>query len=209
MASNQENNDFQRFISLFPEIELPVSLSSEYVEIFSKANKPIPEILIRKYIEGQEIYIPENIDSSYNPFEKNKKDSKSHINLQEIELTPALDEKKENEDSNEVEDEYIACLKLPDTNKFIAVVYLKIGILTYEYFLHTFDFNGKTIDIAKIAGLTIKGDIFEENVAMIDEDHLILIMEGNQQKESEFDPQNSYFLSLEIEDNGKIKKYNL
>ena len=206
MSINQSNNDFEQFVSFFPEIELPVTLSSENVEIFSKANKPIPELLIRKFIEGQDIYIPENIDSSYNPFDKNKKEAGSNIKLEELDLELVG---KETEDADKVEDEFIACLKLPETKKFKGIIYLKIGILSYEYFLHTFDSKGETIDKVKIGGLTIKEEIFNENVVMIDEDFLILIMEGKQDNKTEFDPQSSNFLSLEIDDNGKIKKYNL
>ena len=209
MDKSNELKEFKTFISLFPEVELPVTLSSEYVEIFSKYNKPIPEILIRKYILNEDIFIPENIDASYEP--DHIKDKISNINLKEISLANSEAEEEENDDSDTytVEDEYIACLRLPGITRFYAVVYLKIGILTYEYILHTYDKKGKTISQQKIASMKVENNIISEHVAMIDEDMIILIMEGDKNIKDDFNPENSHFLSFELDDDGHISQYKL
>ncbi len=210
MDKTNEPKEFNKFISLFPEVELPVTLSSEYVEIFSKYNKPIPEILIKKYILNEDIYIPENIDSSYEP--EHLKDKISDINLKEISLDLSESEEegqKDNSDKYTVEDEYIACLRLPAITRFYALVYLKIGILSYEYILHTFDKNGKTISNQMIASMKVENNVITEHVAMIDEDMIILIMEGDKNIQDNFNPENSHFLSFEIDDDGHISKYKL
>ncbi|HEB61595.1 MAG TPA: hypothetical protein ENI82_00440 [Bacteroidetes bacterium] len=209
MDKTNEPKEFNKFISLFPEVELPVTLSSEYVEIFSKYNKPIPEILIRKYILNEDIYIPENIDTSYEP--EHLKEKTANINLKEISLDTSLEENDEENTSEEypVEDEYIACLRLPGVTRFYGLVYLKIGILSYEYILHTYDKNGKTISNQMIASMKVENNVITEHVAMIDEDMIILIMEGDKNIQDNFNPENSHFLSFEIDDDGHISKYKL
>jgi hypothetical protein len=41
---------FQEFLSFFPEVDLPITLSDEYLEIFSRNNKVLPGEAIHRYI---------------------------------------------------------------------------------------------------------------------------------------------------------------
>ncbi len=215
MDKYNELTEVEKFVSLFPEVELPVTLSSEYNEIFSKYNKPIPEILIKKYILGEDIYIPKVIDTSYEPSHLKDHQHSHSLNLSEFSLDSNIENiRKEDDESNKneetsIEDEYIACLRLPDITRFFGLVYLKIGLLSYEYFLHTFDKKGKTISKQKIASLIAKNDVITEHVALIDEDLIVLIMEGKKQIQQDFNPQNSNFISFEIDDDGYISEYKL
>jgi len=174
MSKNKPKTEFEQFVSLFPEVELPITLSSEYFDIFSKYNKPIPELFIYQFIDDDNSKIVNN-----------------------------------DFDDDLLEDEYIACLKIPELKDFNALVYLRIGILKYEYFLHTFDNNGKLLSKQLIASMTSDGDVIEENVAFIDEDLIILIMEGDTKVDADYSPENSKVKSYEINDIGKILKYKL
>ena len=222
------NEEFQKFLDLFPEIELPVTLSSEYLEVFSKYNKPIPEILLRKYILNEKIHIPDDIAAQYNPHLAAEKDDekkeKKFLSLEELDLKifdksnhehhhhedeEAQEEEEEGGGKTEVEDEYIAAFKIKGTGRFYAVVYIKISLLNYEYILHTFDLNGNTIDKKTIAKMTVDGENIKELVAMIDEDLVILVMEGDKHKDENFDPEKSVFFTYQIDDDGHIVEYKL
>lgn len=50
IMSKSRNLDIKQFLALFPEIELPVSLTGETVSVFSKQNKPLSEEAIRTFI---------------------------------------------------------------------------------------------------------------------------------------------------------------
>ncbi len=46
-----ENLDsFSQYLNFFPDVEFPVVLSSEYMQLFSKENKPLPEHLSLKFM---------------------------------------------------------------------------------------------------------------------------------------------------------------
>jgi len=49
---DQIKSEFEYFLSFFPEAELPVNLSSEYFSMFGTLNKPVPELLTKKYLES-------------------------------------------------------------------------------------------------------------------------------------------------------------
>lgn len=181
MKKNIENDNFKSFLNLFPEIELPVTISSEYYDIFSKYNKPIPEIDIHEFIL---------FDNSSEP-------------ILEEENNPSKIDK------DSYEEEYIACLKLPDTKNFHALVYLKIGILNYEYILQTYDLDGNILSKQLIASMTAVDDIIKELVAFIDEDLIILIMQGDKNINEKYNPEKSKALSYEINDQGYVLKYKI
>lgn len=181
MKKNIENDNFKSFLTLFPEIELPLTISSEYLDIFSKYNKPIPEIDIYKYI----------------------------INDKSIENKWVEENNSTDIDVDLFEEEYIACLKLPDTKKFHALVYLKIGILNYEYILQTYDLTGNKLSKQLIASMTAKDNIIKELVAFIDEDLIVLIMEGDKNINEKYNPEKSRPLSFEINDQGYVLKYKI
>jgi hypothetical protein len=48
---DQIKSEFEFFLSFFPKVELPANLSSEYFSMFGTMNKPIPELLAKKYLE--------------------------------------------------------------------------------------------------------------------------------------------------------------
>jgi hypothetical protein len=50
MIGNQRTT-FLDFLSLFPEIEFPVTLTSDSHHIFSKNNDPLPEYIVQKFLE--------------------------------------------------------------------------------------------------------------------------------------------------------------
>lgn len=45
---------FSKFLSAFPEHDLPISLTEESVMEFERQNDPLPEILVDAYVEAQE-----------------------------------------------------------------------------------------------------------------------------------------------------------
>ena len=61
------NFSFEDFLSYFPEAELPVNISSEYMNIFGKINTPVPEDMINEFILNGKprIYGPEEIENEY------------------------------------------------------------------------------------------------------------------------------------------------
>lgn len=160
-------SEFEEFLGFFPELDLPVNISSEYLSVFSSMNKPIPLFLTNLFISD------ENVDA---PGE------------------------------SELENEYIACFKLPEKQNFKAIVYLKISLLNYEYYLHSFDYAGRTISSQIISGLSYDGILLKEKAAMIDENLRVWIMEGANDENNDFDPANSKFLSFYLDDAGQILK---
>ncbi|MEL7119585.1 MAG: hypothetical protein AAFO07_09095 [Bacteroidota bacterium] len=43
--------EFDQFVALFPEVELPVVLSEEMTSIFSRTNEPLSAIVLKEFIE--------------------------------------------------------------------------------------------------------------------------------------------------------------
>ena len=74
--------------------------------------------------------------------------------------------------------EYVPCFKIKDTHTFHAIVYFKAGLLTYEYYLMTFEEKGKLIAKEKIGGMLTEGDAIHRAVATIEPDWTIQIVEG-------------------------------
>lgn len=56
MSEEKKNSLFESFYSFFPEIELPITLSEEYTNIFSKYNKALPLQLIENFILDQQLF---------------------------------------------------------------------------------------------------------------------------------------------------------
>ncbi len=101
--------------------------------------------------------------------------------------------------------EYIACCKIPKTDKIHALIYWKVGLLSYEYVLVTYNKNGVIIDRKVVAGTKLDGNRIIHSVATIDENWIVNVVVG-QQKESEklYDPAGSKNVSLELMANGEI-----
>jgi hypothetical protein len=155
---NNQLSEFEHFLNCFPEIELPVTISSQYFDVFSNFNKVLPQFLINKYIIGEDIVFPDKIVSTYD-----------HHKNYEI---------NSDEELPNNEDEFIACFKLPESGDFHAVVYLKISLLNYDYFLHTFDSAGRSISSKSISGMNSDGQKITEKAALIEDNLKIWIMEG-------------------------------
>jgi len=157
---NNQLSEFDHFLICFPEIELPVTISSQYFDIFSNYNKVLPQFLINKYIIGEDIVFPDKIVSTYD----------RHKNYE------IHSDEESNDNTEEVE--FIACFRLPESADFKAVVYLKISLLNYDYFLHTFDSTGRTISRISISGMNYDGQKITEKAALIEDDLKIWVMEG-------------------------------
>jgi len=164
MSKESINQLWDKFYDYFPEIELPVTLSEEYSNIFTKYNKPLPIDLIDTFILESKMFFAE--DAEVDP-------------MSEIE-------------------EFVPCFRLPQNKKFHAVVYWKASLLKYEYFLHTFDLNGKSIARQVIASTTADGKKIRQIVATLDPDLEIYVMGGDSDNENFYDPENSKAFSLEI-----------
>lgn len=150
-------------LSFFPKIDLPVSLTEESVEAFSKENKPLPPAILQEYI-----YKWEPVD--------------------EDDLT-----------------EYIPCLCLDRTEDYIALIYWKAGLLTYEYMLVTITDAGDLISKKVIASTVLDQDIVKKSAAVIDEDMIIHIVAGAAHSDTEdYNPAASEGFSMEIMEKGKI-----
>ena len=160
-------SEFEEFLSFFPEIELPVNISSEYLRVFSSLNKPVPQLLLDKFIPEENIAFPKD---------------------------------------PELEAEYISCFRLPENQNFKAVVYLKISLLNYDFYLLTIDNRGQTISKQIISSLRSDGKLIKEKASFIDENLRIWIMEGASDENKYFDPENSKFASFIVNEKGEILK---
>lgn len=102
-------------------------------------------------------------------------------------------------------DEYIPCLKIPETNSFHALVYFKASLLVYEYFLVTFDLDGERIAREKIGGMLTEGEHIHRAIATISDDWMIHIVEGAAPlDQSNYKPTDSRAFSMELLPDGKI-----
>lgn len=173
-------NEFNLFLTYFPEIELPVLLGEEEHHTFSSENEVLPSDLVGKFLlQGDYEFVPlaTNIEGELN----------------------------EAAESEFVE--YIPCFKLPDTENFHAVVYWKADLLTYEYVLNTFDNTGKSIAAHIIGGMKAEGNTVKQSVTSIQQDGFIYIAEGSaayQAGTTDFDALDEKTIRLELLNNGKI-----
>jgi len=101
--------------------------------------------------------------------------------------------------------EYIACLRIPKTLDFHAIIYRKAALLNYQYVLATYDKKGKLIDKSAIAGTYSNGKSLTKSVATIEEDWIIYIVSGQTAaKASTYDPTTSNAFNLELLATGEI-----
>lgn len=102
--------------------------------------------------------------------------------------------------------EYIPCFRLPDQNNFHGIVYWKAGLLVYEYYLVTFDKNGKFITKQVIAGLKSNRESILQRLAVIDEELIISIAEGTQSdpQKNNYNPSATKAYHMEILSSGDI-----
>ena len=101
--------------------------------------------------------------------------------------------------------EYIACLRIPKTDDFHAVIYWKAALMTYQYVLATYSKNGVLIDKSVIAGTYSDGKSLTKSVATIDEDWIIYIVTGKAAADAPtYDASTSNVFNLELLATGEI-----
>ena len=116
-----------------------------------------------------------------------------------------LQDESSTEDDDEDLTEYIACIIIPDTKDFHAVVYWRGKLLEYDYILASYDKNGVLINRKVIAGLRSDGQSVKRSVATIDEDWIINIIVGEQDQQEElYDPLKSQPMAMELMGTGEI-----
>ncbi len=102
--------------------------------------------------------------------------------------------------------EYVPCFSLKVDHNFHAVVYWRARLLTYEYFIATYNKNGLGLSRKKIAGMVVYGDRTSQAYALIEKDWTIYVVEGegNAFAEDDFDPQSTNSFNLEILADGQV-----
>jgi hypothetical protein len=101
--------------------------------------------------------------------------------------------------------EYIACVRIPNTHDFHAVIYWKAALMNYQYILATYTKNGKPIDKSVIAGTYSDGKSLTKSVATIEEDWIIYIVSGQAAANAPtYDPSTSNAFNLELLATGEI-----
>lgn len=101
--------------------------------------------------------------------------------------------------------EYIACFKIPDTKDFHALVYWRGSLMDYQYVMVTFDLRGEMIDRQVLAGTYSDGLTLTHSVATIEPDWNIVVVSGQNESDSHFDPTSSTARALELLPEGYIK----
>lgn len=101
--------------------------------------------------------------------------------------------------------EYIPCFKIPETHEFHALVYFKASLLIYEYYLVTYDKQGKEIAKEKIAGMVTHGKKVTRAAATIEKDWTIHIVEGSVKTgEADYKATDSKAYAMELLPDGQI-----
>ena len=148
-------------VSFFPQIDLPITLTSEIHHVFSKENKPLPESLIRSFLHEEQ----------------------------------TIDEYTE----------YVPCFRLPAMENYQPIVFWKASLMSYEYILATYQFDGLLISSKVIAGTKSNGNSLLKRIATIDEEGLILIAEGEGPlDERRYNADQSHTYQLEVTETGDI-----
>ncbi len=101
--------------------------------------------------------------------------------------------------------EYVPCLSIAGTEGFVALIWWKAALLSYEYILATFTLQGELIDRRVIAFTRVKEGAIFRAMATIDEDWNIFIAEGEASGEDDsFDATTSRMRELELMPDGRI-----
>lgn len=109
------------------------------------------------------------------------------------------------EDHDDEHTEYIACLRIPQTYQFHAIVYWKAGLLSYQYFLATFTEQGELIQKRAIAGTYAGDEKMTQSVATIDDDWIIYVVSGQlEANESNYQASSSTAYKMELLPEGQI-----
>jgi len=101
-------------------------------------------------------------------------------------------------------EEFIPCFRLPQKEKYHAIVYWKAGLMKYEYILRTFDLKGKLISKQIIASTSSDGQFIRHIVATITDELEIYLMGGDATVNDLYDASSSIELAFEIDEDGFI-----
>lgn len=84
--------------------------------------------------------------------------------------------------------EFVACLRLPEAEDYVGLVYWRADLLQYHYTLATFNpKNGELIDRRVIAGTSYDGEELTETQALINETLMIYQVSGQSEGTDAFD----------------------
>jgi len=101
--------------------------------------------------------------------------------------------------------EFIPCVKLPDAENYIGIVYWKGTLLKYDFILATFERNGILIERKAISSTLLDTEGVKKSMAHLTEDLIIHIIagaiEGNQ---TNYQASSSQAFSMEILPSGEI-----
>jgi len=153
--------DVERILHYFPEIELPVMVSEDYLADYESATFPFPQAFIDEVIIAWE---------------------------------------KEQDEFTE----FMPCFRLPAQEKYVALVYWKASLLSYDFILLTLSKKGELISKKVIASTVVRDNHISKSVASIDPDMIISIMAGQSRADSEYDATASKAYSMEILPSGEI-----
>ena len=101
--------------------------------------------------------------------------------------------------------EIVPCFQLPMEEDFLAIVYWKGSLMSYEYILATLASNGVLINKKVIAGTISNGATVKSSVATIDEDGCVFTMVGEYKEGEQYNPQNSSGYRFEMLPDGTIQ----
>lgn len=153
--------DIERILFYFPETELPVMVSEDYLADFEAAASPFPQAFIDEVMIAWE---------------------------------------KEQDEFTE----YMPCFRLPPQEKYIALVYWKAALLSYDFVLITLSKRGELISRKVIASTIVRDNRISKSVASIDPDMIISIMAGQSDADSDYEAATSKAYSMEILPTGEV-----
>jgi len=153
---------FEKFISYFPVVEPPFTITETSIDSFKQNNDYLPGTLTEEWLETIE-----------------------------------------GEESDEFT-EFFPCLRLPDRDDYIGILYWKASLLRYEFILSTMTKKGQFIDKRVIAGMLVRDPLIIKSVANIDEDLIIHVMTGSFFHDDIIDSDDNKPFSLEILPSGEI-----
>lgn len=100
--------------------------------------------------------------------------------------------------------EFIPCFRLPQEEKFNAVIYWKGALLRYDFVMVTLDKNGELINKKSIASTIVNDNVIKKSVASIEPDLIINIIAGQTLDGEEYDASMSKAFAMEILPTGEI-----
>ena len=67
MQKHKSQFPFDKFISLFPEVELPVTLTEESALVFQQKNEVLPQLAVNQYLEPMHLGRDDDEYAEYMP----------------------------------------------------------------------------------------------------------------------------------------------